>query len=60
MEFDIPIPGNFGGIVYTNQWFAITKYGIEQTIRKKGVKVYNTSDGALIEGAKPLPLEFFK
>ncbi len=60
VEFEIPMSGNFGGEVYTNSWFAITKYAIEQTIKKKGVKVYNTSDGVKIEGAVPLPIEFFK
>lgn len=60
IDFDLKVPGNFGGEVQTHIWFLNTKYGIEQTIKKKGVKVYNTSDGAKIEGAIPLPIEFFK
>ncbi len=59
ISFDITLPGNFGGEVKTNQWFYNTKYAIEQTIKKKGIRVYNTSDGARIEGAIPLPIEFF-
>ncbi len=58
--FDLTVPGNFGGEVKTHLWFLNTKYGIEQTIKKKGIKVYNTSDGAKIEGAIPLPIEFFR
>ncbi len=60
IEFDIEVEGNFGGKVKTHRWFLNTKYGIEQTIKKKGIKVYNTSDGAKIEGAVPLPIEFFR
>ncbi len=60
IDFDLTVPGNFGGEVKTHLWFLNTKYGIEQTIKKKGIKVYNTSDGAKIEGAIPLPIEFFR
>ncbi|WPM32370.1 DUF115 domain-containing protein [Hydrogenobacter sp. T-2] len=60
IDFDITVPGNFGGEVKTHLWFLNTKYGIEQTIKKKGIKVCNTSDGAKIEGAIPLPIEFFR
>ncbi|MEJ5338867.1 MAG: 6-hydroxymethylpterin diphosphokinase MptE-like protein [Aquificaceae bacterium] len=60
IKFEIPVPGNFGGEVRTHVWFLNTKYGIEQTIKKKGIKVYNTSDGAKIEGAIPLPIDFFR
>ncbi len=60
VDLDIPLPGNFGGQVYANRWFMQTKYAIEMTIKKKGVKVYNTSDGVKIEGAVPLPIEFFR
>ncbi len=60
IDFDLTVPGNFGGEVRTHRWFLNTKYGIEQTIKKKGIKAYNTSDGAKIEGAVPLPIEFFR
>ncbi|MCS6943351.1 MAG: DUF115 domain-containing protein [Geminocystis sp.] len=60
VDFPLTAPGNFGGVVHTNLLFAKTKYAIERVIKKKGVRVYNTSDGVMIEGAKPLPIEFFR
>lgn len=53
-ELNIPYPANFGGIAYTNNWFAWTAQSIEATIRRKKIRVYNTSDGIKIEGAIPL------
>lgn len=53
-KLDVPYPANFGGTAYTNTWFWQTAKAIQATIRKKGVRIYNLSDGIRIEGAIPL------
>jgi len=56
-NYDRILPGNFGGTVLSNLLFYYTKIAVEINIRRFNLEVYNTSDGAKIEGAHPLPAE---
>lgn len=58
-EFPIEYPANFGGVAYTNMWFASTARAIEKIIRVYKPKVFNASDGIMIEGATPLKIDYF-
>lgn len=58
-EFPMEYPANFGGVAYTNMWFASTARAIEKIIRIYKPKVFNISDGIIIEGATPLRIEQF-
>lgn len=50
-----PIRGNFAPVVYTKHEFDFSRKVITQTIKAHpGIEVYNCSDGALIEGTRPL------
>ncbi len=57
IHFDREIEGNFGGKVLSNMVFFFTKKAIEESIRLFNLKVFNTSDGAKVEGALPLSLK---
>ncbi|MEW5994275.1 MAG: 6-hydroxymethylpterin diphosphokinase MptE-like protein, partial [Candidatus Zixiibacteriota bacterium] len=50
-----PLPGNFGGTVYTDSVFRWAHDAFEKLIalRNMGCRYYNCSDGALIKGATP-------
>ncbi|SNZ12116.1 6-hydroxymethylpterin diphosphokinase MptE-like protein [Hydrogenobacter hydrogenophilus] len=49
------LEGNFGGKVYTNGLLLWARSMIQDLLKMtKGVKVYNTSDGAKIEGTIPI------
>ncbi len=58
-NFNMKVEGNFGGEVWTDIVFYHNKKVMERAIDefKDRLEVYNTSDGAKIEGAKPLKLE---
>ncbi|MCW8970264.1 MAG: DUF115 domain-containing protein [Rhodospirillales bacterium] len=47
------IPGNFGGKVISNWAFDLSRKVIEQLQLRTKVALFNCSDGAQIEGAKP-------
>ncbi|MBU2977954.1 6-hydroxymethylpterin diphosphokinase MptE-like protein [Alteromonas sp. C1M14] len=55
---DIVVPGNFEKYVYTKYEFKVSKIIIEQTLSQGNVDCFNTSNGAKIEGATPLPVDF--
>ncbi len=52
------LEGNFGGTVYSN-WLLVWARSMIQDLLKsaKGVRVYNTSDGAKIEFTKPIRID---
>ncbi|MBF7072352.1 DUF115 domain-containing protein [Glaciecola sp. MH2013] len=50
------VPGNFRTLVNTKHEFKLAKTIIEQALASTPVDCYNTSDGALIEGAIPLDI----
>lgn len=54
---NIVVPGNFKKSVFTKYEFKVSKAIIERTLAKAQVDCFNTSDGALIAGAKPLSAE---
>lgn len=54
---NIVVPGNFKKSVFTKYEFKVSKAIIERTLAKAKVDCFNTSDGALIAGAKPLPVD---
>ena len=55
---EYPVAGNFGGEVMTNGLFDLSRRVLGHTLAYYPNAVcYNCSDGALIEGAKPLPLD---
>ena len=55
-KFEIEVPGNFGGTVLTNNIYLLSRTMKEADIAEfgAGVAYYNCSDGARIEGARPL------
>ncbi len=53
----IQIRGNFRPVVYTKQEFKIAKMVMEQSLRESKAECYNTSDGAYLQGSRPLPLD---
>ena len=54
------VPGNFGGEVTTNNILEMSRLHLEYTLRPNTqARVYNLNDGALIDGAIPLPQEDF-
>lgn len=54
-EQEYQVEGNFGGNVYTNFLLLQARATIENLLKFfKDAKVYNTSDGAKIEGAMPI------
>ncbi len=56
----IPTRGNFSSDIYTNSLFSLSREMFEFAIAaKKGVRVYNLSDGAYIQGAEPKRAESF-
>ena len=57
MNYDRVLKGNFGGEVLSNNIFYFTKISIENNIANLKLEVYNTSDGAKIEGSHPLQPE---
>ncbi len=57
--FDRQVPGNFGGVVYTEMLFQDTAYAIHKVIHQTGLRVYNLSDGIRIPDAIPLDPEDF-
>jgi len=58
-DFDIPLPGNFGGTFYASYDFLTGLKVIHETILYYGHdrRIFNCSDGARIEGAKPFRAE---
>lgn len=54
---NILVPGNFKKSVFTKYEFKVSKAIIERTLANAKVDCFNTSDGALIAGAKPLPVD---
>jgi len=57
LQFDIPVPANFGGTSLTSIGLNLTRARLVQAIRgfQTGYQYYNCSDGASIDGAEPLP-----
>lgn len=57
--FTIPVPGNFGGQVYTTSMLQWTRDSMANSIRTfgSGRSYFNCSDGAMIDGAKPLHVD---
>ncbi|NKB48058.1 MAG: DUF115 domain-containing protein [Alphaproteobacteria bacterium] len=55
VDFSSRAPGNFGGEVLTNSYFAWSRQTYEQVIAAAGLTVRNCSDGVMIGGAQPLP-----
>lgn len=54
----ILVPGNFRKNVFTKHEFKVSKAIIEQTLRHRKIECFNCSDGAKIEGAQPLALDY--
>lgn len=54
---NIVVPGNFRQTVFTKYEFKVSKAIIERTLAKAQIDCFNTSDGALIKGTKPLTVE---
>lgn len=50
----IPVRGNFGRTIFTDIYLLRQKTHLEDQIRSNGVRTYNLSNGAKIEGAIPL------
>lgn len=54
-SLDMPVPGNFGGTVWTTPVLKWSKENLERLmVGKPGRRFYNLSDGALVEGATPM------
>lgn len=54
----ISVPGNFGGEVFTSLHFDYSRQNLQTVLgNDSGFNAYNCSDGAAIEGAKPLHVE---
>jgi hypothetical protein len=53
MQMDTLVPGNFGGAVSTDTTFNLARLSAGKVASSPGLTVYNCSDGALIEGARP-------
>ncbi|MGQ0662580.1 MAG: motility associated factor glycosyltransferase family protein [Pseudomonadota bacterium] len=53
LEFPQVVPGNFGGIARTDLLFDLSRRNLAAVIRARRIKVFNCSDGALIEGTTP-------
>ena len=61
MEIYKELDGNFGGKVFSTMIYEMTRKFLEKSIESNpDAKVYNTSDGAKIEGAIPLKIEDIK
>ncbi len=52
-KFPIELPGNFGGKAYTNWVYDLTRRMIEGLQRYQRIRMFNCSDGALINGVTP-------
>lgn len=58
-ELTIPVRGNFGRTVFTDNGLIQQRQTIENQIvklRKKGVNIFNLGDGVLISGATPMSI----
>lgn len=55
MELTNSVPGNFGGTVGTDSIFNLARLSAGKVCTASGLTVYNCSDGAQIEGARPCP-----
>lgn len=54
-SLDIPVPGNFGGTVWTTSVLKWSRENLQRLIlARSGRQFFNLSDGALIENATPL------
>ena len=54
-DMDLPVPGNFGGTVWTIPVYQWSRENLELLIERQAGRVfYNLGDGALIKGAVPL------
>ncbi|NQU58604.1 MAG: DUF115 domain-containing protein [Rhodospirillales bacterium] len=58
-QYDIPVPGNFGGTFYTSEDLRTSMSLIDATILKfgEGRRLFNCSEGALMEKVTPLRKE---
>jgi hypothetical protein len=54
LRYDLTVPGNFGGTILTDPLFNWSRIRYQAFIAASGLTVFNCSDGARIEGAKPL------
>ena len=56
LEFNIPLPGNFGGTSLTSEGLLLTRSVLTRAMRnyQDGYRYFNCSDGAMIEGAEPM------
>ncbi|MGE5506645.1 MAG: 6-hydroxymethylpterin diphosphokinase MptE-like protein [Actinomycetota bacterium] len=55
-KMERPVPGNFGGTVFSDYVLNWSRDAFEQAIvqtQKMGLRVFNTSDGAFIRGTTP-------
>ena len=55
VKLPLRAPGNFGGEVLTNPYYAWSRLTYEQIIAAAGLTAHNCSDGVMIAGAQPLP-----
>ena len=54
LKFDIKVPGNFGGEVSTTVLLDMSRRHITSLINRLGLKMYNCSHGARIDGTTPI------
>ncbi|MEC8081431.1 MAG: 6-hydroxymethylpterin diphosphokinase MptE-like protein [Pseudomonadota bacterium] len=61
LEKTIPVPGNFGGTVYSTNYMHMSRVQLEALLNRmhkvKRLNCYNLSNGAKIDGAEPLAIE---
>lgn len=58
---ELTLKANFGGKVYSQRIYNLSRINIELLLRKhQDIDAFNTSDGAHIEGARPTPLNMLE
>ncbi|NQU60257.1 MAG: DUF115 domain-containing protein [Rhodospirillales bacterium] len=59
LVFNHQVPGNFGGTCWTSTGFIAARESLSVAMQLfgEGQRFYNCSDGALIDGAEPLPAQ---
>lgn len=53
-DMPVAVPANFGGEVWTNRHYVMSRWVLESMIANAGVAAVNCSDGAAIAGAAPV------
>ncbi|MBT0584955.1 motility associated factor glycosyltransferase family protein [Alteromonas oceanisediminis] len=54
----LEVEGNFSPTVYTKHEFKIAKMVLEEAVKARPTDVYNCSDGAMINGTRPLSMDY--